>query len=609
MTNSLQYQVNQLASLLNQKNYTQVIVEVDKALIAYPKADVLFHLKALALKNMGDYEAAVVCFDECLRLNSRQPEVLNNLGNTYKLMAVFDKAIACYSNAIKLNRNFIDARRNIILAYQQASDFETALSVADETLVDFPNDVSVLTSKANILKTLERYQEAIHSYQLALQIKPNYTNALHNLGLAYKAIEEHQSAIACFTQAIQSSPNVAEIDFSLANTYFELNQYQLAEQCYWSAINKKPNYVEVHTTLNEFYWQLGKHQEFCRSYQMVLAKYPNLPELTSAYVSQLFSAGADQQAKAVLEQTPDVLKHYQLLALSAKVAIVDERYDDVTGLYAKSLAHKFDVDNALDYVEFLIKQERYHDALVVIEDIEKVEPFHQLNIGFKSLCWRLLDDKRYDWLCDYQRFVKPFLLPVPAGYKNLDEFLMELEKALLSMHDKVHEPLKQTLKNGTQTPGRLLHKPVKVIQELKQSLEQIVKQYIEELPDDNSHPLLKRKSNQFKFSGSWSVKLKPNGFHVNHVHPDGWLSSAFYIKVPDFNEHEQTNEHAGAIKFGESGIGLGQREVVERIIQPKAGQLVLFPSYMWHGTYGFRGDDDIYRMTSPFDVVPVVGKV
>jgi hypothetical protein len=59
---------------------------------------------------------------------------------------------------------------------------------------------------------------------------------------------------------------------------------------------------------------------------------------------------------------------------------------------------------------------------------------------------------------------------------------------------------------------------------------------------------------------------------------------------------------AGCLQFGEPptelGLGLGPR----RIIKPRAGRLVLFPSYLWHGTLPFT--DDAPRMTVAFDVVP-----
>jgi hypothetical protein len=41
---------------------------------------------------------------------------------------------------------------------------------------------------------------------------------------------------------------------------------------------------------------------------------------------------------------------------------------------------------------------------------------------------------------------------------------------------------------------------------------------------------------------------------------------------------------------------------VQRTIQPRAGQLILFPSYMLHGTVPFRSAQN--RTTVAFDVAP-----
>ena len=64
---------------------------------------------------------------------------------------------------------------------------------------------------------------------------------------------------------------------------------------------------------------------------------------------------------------------------------------------------------------------------------------------------------------------------------------------------------------------------------------------------------------------------------------------------------EGTGEQ-GWIKFGESNIGLGERDRPGRTVKPGVGKLVLFPSYFWHGTVPFTSDD--MRLTIAFDVTP-----
>ena len=80
----------------------------------------------------------------------------------------------------------------------------------------------------------------------------------------------------------------------------------------------------------------------------------------------------------------------------------------------------------------------------------------------------------------------------------------------------------------------------------------------------------------------------------------GWISSAFYVNVPDFVS--VNGRHDGWLKMGETNLELGEREVIHRQIQPRVGHLALFPSYFWHGTVSFESSAP--RIAIAFDVVP-----
>jgi hypothetical protein len=46
-------------------------------------------------------------------------------------------------------------------------------------------------------------------------------------------------------------------------------------------------------------------------------------------------------------------------------------------------------------------------------------------------------------------------------------------------------------------------------------------------------PLRRRNQGRWRFKGAWSVRLRRSGFHTNHTHPRGRISSACYITLPD----------------------------------------------------------------------------
>jgi hypothetical protein len=124
--------------------------------------------------------------------------------------------------------------------------------------------------------------------------------------------------------------------------------------------------------------------------------------------------------------------------------------------------------------------------------------------------------------------------------------------------------------------------------------------YVQRLNSSGDHPLVSRCGNGGRYAGSWSSCLGDRGFHVNHIHQMGWISSCYYVALPDAVEDEKNQQ--GWIRFGEAPAEFAGRFAPMRAIKPKPGRLVLFPSYMWHGTVPFHADQK--RITIAFDVVP-----
>lgn len=80
------------------------------------------------------------------------------------------------------------------------------------------------------------------------------------------------------------------------------------------------------------------------------------------------------------------------------------------------------------------------------------------------------------------------------------------------------------------------------------------------------------------------------------------MSSAFYVALPTTLGDGVAAQQDGWIQFGQPLEDLGLDLPPRRIIRPQPGCLALFPSYMWHGTVPFTGDDP--RLTIAFDMQP-----
>ena len=190
-----------------------------------------------------------------------------------------------------------------------------------------------------------------------------------------------------------------------------------------------------------------------------------------------------------------------------------------------------------------------------------------------------------------------------VGVYDLGDRLGDLEGLadhLRQLHMAKGAPLDQSVRGGTQTDGNLLLRDEPRIEQLRSIILETVTEYIAQLPPpDDGHPFLLAHRVPIRIAGSWSVRLVDKGFHADHVHSQGWISSALYVSLPDMaGEANRPHDHDGWLGLGES------RDLVPelaplRLVEPRPGRLVLFPSTMWHGTRPFAAGE---RLTVAFDI-------
>jgi uncharacterized protein (TIGR02466 family) len=242
---------------------------------------------------------------------------------------------------------------------------------------------------------------------------------------------------------------------------------------------------------------------------------------------------------------------------------------------------------------------RPDEALPLIETQRSRRPQDQRWLAHLATAARLRGAPEYASLYDYARFVRAFDLPLPDGWPSLAAFHADLIPALEARHMLRAAPLDQSLRFGTQTARSLLAESHPAIQALLDGLRNCVQQYCATLEREDAHPYLQRNTGSAQMIGCWSVRLHRGGYHVNHVHPAGWISSAYYVHVPE--EVADPTARSGWLKFGEPNVATPGAPAAH-YVQPCAGRLVLFPSYMWHGTVPITGDEP--RVTVAFDAIP-----
>ncbi|HSG88853.1 MAG TPA: tetratricopeptide repeat protein [Pseudomonadales bacterium] len=560
-------------------------------------------LEGLRLRAEGDDAGAEAAFRRSLAAEPKQPAVLNNLGNLLLRLGRHDEAERAYRGAITIDPQAADSHRNLGLLLLDRGDARGAQTALRTALGRRPEDAGAWTALGRACQDLDQHDNALAAFQAALKVSPGYTNALAGLGHTLRLMDRFDDAIACYDAALRAAPRAFHIRTARASLDVNLGRHAEAEARYRAVLAEDPHNVGAHRELNEMLWQTGRGEEYGASFRAALDGAGADDVLLSAYCEALANAG-DQAGvlEALARYDRGERRHPQLLGARARALAATGEHAAAMDLFREALGQEMDDPRlGLDAAQLQIVLGDYRDALATLDGVARLRPDDQLMWACRGTCWRLLGDGRARWLNDIDRFVSTAAIDCPPGHASLEAFLAALGEQLRALHTTTVAPSNQTLRGGTQTFGRLFHRQEPLIRELVGSLTKAVGRHLEQLPVDPAHPLLRRRTGRFRFSGSWSVRLRSEGFHVNHVHPEGWLSSVFYVAVPD-DLGQEAGDPAGWLKLGETNLGLGERERIDRLVRPVAGELTLFPSYLWHGTVPFRSAAD--RLTSPFDVVP-----
>jgi uncharacterized protein (TIGR02466 family) len=307
--------------------------------------------------------------------------------------------------------------------------------------------------------------------------------------------------------------------------------------------------------------------------------------------------GADLLARAA-ERIPD---DPSLLMAAAQAALERDRLDDAERLALEAERLYPEGPGVLNQLAIVyLARGRGDLALAKARKGLELAPDNQSLWGWAAIAARAVGDPLYRELYDYDAMVGVYEIEPPKGWTSLDAYLPDLAAALNRTHVYSEHSANQSVRHGSQTTYRLTGSDDPAIQGFFRAVDKPIRQHIAAMGAGRD-PVRSRKTGDYRIEGAWSVRLRPGGFHKDHFHPQGWLSSAFYVETPD--TALDSPEKQGWIRFGQPPFKTDPALHAEHFVRPKPGRLVLFPSYMWHGTVPFTTDER--RLTIAFDAVPV----
>ncbi|HEX6396148.1 MAG TPA: putative 2OG-Fe(II) oxygenase, partial [Steroidobacteraceae bacterium] len=445
----------------------------------------------------------------------------------------------------------------------------------------------------------QRWDEAISAIENALRFEPDSRHLRMSRALLLSQRGDDHAALAQLEFLAGESEDSPQLLVHLAAQLASAGRGDEADAVLVRGLARWPGDAALHTQLARLRWQHGAGLDAMRHVEAAIQRHPGELQLRLVAADLLRNAGHGDRALELLEGGLELAPDSPVFRTSIGVLLEGmDRLEEALPMLRDAHARApRSVAVRRNLVPALLRNGDAAEARVVLDQLLVEFPEDQLLIAQRATALRLLGEREYQELCDYPRLVRSFTLQPTAPFADIAAFNDAFARELAPLHRATRHPLEQSLRGGSQTE-RHLPRDNPVFAAFFAMLHAPIRQYIASLNAQRQHPLDARVRSGYRISGSWSVKLQPGGFHMNHVHPRGWLSSAYYVSLPDVRD---ADTRAGWLKFGEPGIKL-PRCGPEHFVQPAAGMLVLFPSYLWHGTVPFAAGDP--RLTAAFDVVP-----
>lgn len=603
--------MNQAFRLLQEDKAADAQSLIRAILAAAPQSADAHHLLALCCKARNDNAGAEQAFTTAVRLAPRNPHVLGNFANWLKSRGRFEEALGYYRSAVEIAPDFDQGWLNMGIAALDAGESDLALSAIGRAIELQPQSAAAWEALGSVRRRMDDLTAAEAAFRKSTTLDPSNTKAWVNLGIVLRLLGRPAEALPCLDQARRRGYATLELSDSRAGVLIDLGDLQAAFEELRRLIETAPNFVPAHVTRAHLLWEYGEllspGEDPLADFRLAIASQPNNDALRFEYVRFLLHARRSDEALDLIRNRREN-KDYPNLAMCEAHALLNLGRLEEAGAIFERLDKSGSKPSAAflnAYTHYLLRAGQWDAAARRALEATEIDPENQEAWCHLGTAWRLIDDPREYWLCDYDRIIGIVEVEPPPQYADSAMFIAALKTTLEPMHQARREPVNQSLRGGSQTPGRLFGRPDPVIEATRQAIVRAVERHIASLPDDETHPFLKRKKRSIRFTGSWSVKLWTSGKHANHFHPEGWMSSAFYVSLPPSVQREIAGRdpQAGWIQFGQPQTELDLNLPPRRVIQPKAGHVALFPSYMWHGTLPFEDEDP--RMTIAFDMAPI----
>ena len=252
-----------------------------------------------------------------------------------------------------------------------------------------------LYNQGNTLIQLQRYQEALATYEKAIDIKPDYPQALYGKGKALFQLKKYQESLIAYDQAIQIQPNYLEAWTNRGFVLVRLKRYSEAIATVDKALQLKNDEPQVWQLKGDIFIKISQYNDAIKAYEQAINFQADNPELW--YKKGLAFQNLKQYEEAITayKKTVELKPDHESAWYNLGNCLVNlNRYEFALQAYDQAVQYNQNNSAAwLSRSNILMTLRRYPEAIDSFTQVIKTNP--QQYQAWYNRGWALHQVKRY----------------------------------------------------------------------------------------------------------------------------------------------------------------------------------------------------------------------
>jgi tetratricopeptide (TPR) repeat protein len=513
----------------------------------------LFHLLNTGRLAQAETQAASL-----LRQYPNAFILYNVLGVAQEGQQKYKEAAATYSQALALEPGIAEIHVNLGAVLGHLSQTEEAITSYRKAIALRPDLTVAYFNLGIILQEHGGFDEAVAAYRKAIALEPGFYEAIGNLGTVLQKQGKLEEATALYRKALAIHED-ARGHFNLGTALRDEGKHEEAAEQYLKALALNPDYADAHNNLGEIFRDQGNMNDAILCYQNAMAIAPDHPNAN-------YNMG---ELHALAREYEQAIPYFER-----------SRYEDYQERAMECMYRIGRIDEFREKLKAMVASGRKSMMLATLST------HHATNYGVKDDYNFCPDPMRFAWHTSIPELAEP-------GSPLLQDILGTIDRTPIAARKQGR------LYSGMQSAGNLLKRPEPAFQKLAALVRQKIAEYRDHYADENCD-LIRYFPEEIDFSSSWYLKMKKGGNLGSHIHEEGWISGCVYLKLPTVRK----DPTEAAFEYGTHGDNYPCQHdnFPSQVVIQKVGDIVLFPSSLFHHTIPFNSDED--RVCVAFDLKP-----